>query len=192
MRVNTSKIDRAPFLICIPGHVECAPGGSDEATPVDLPLDSSTEFISRVLADTEDTWSELFRGNGLTYRVPTLVLFSGMVESACGFQSAAVGPFYCPGDGKVYPDLSFFEELARLGGRGDFAQAYVLGHEVGHHVQNQLGYFEPAEQLKRRNPTRSNAVSVRLEPQADCLAGVWAHHTDFGKSWNRATLKRVC
>jgi len=143
-----------------------------------LPADEATEFISRVLANTEDTWHELFRAGSLTYQQPTLVLFSGMVESACGFQSAAVGPFYCPGDRKIYLDLTFFDELARLGGRGDFAQAYVLAHEVGHHVQNQLGYFDLAEPLKRRSPAQANAISVRLELQADCLAGVWAHHGD--------------
>lgn len=144
----------------------------------DLPADEGTEFISRVLANTEDTWTELFGAGGLTYQQPSLVLFSGMVESACGYQSAAVGPFYCPGDRKIYLDLTFFDELAQLGGRGDFAQAYVLAHEVGHHVQNQLRYFELAEQLKRRNPSQSNAISVRFELQADCLAGVWAHHGD--------------
>jgi len=151
-------------------------GYSDRQPDRNAPADAGTEFISKVLADTEDTWTELFRSGGLDYQQPKLVLFSGMVESACGYQSAAVGPFYCPGDQKVYLDLAFFDELSRLGGRGDFAQAYVLAHEVGHHVQNQLGYFELAERLKRRSPSQANAVSVRLELQADCLAGVWAHH----------------
>lgn len=138
--------------------------------------DSASEFVSKVLADTEDTWAELFRLHGGNYQVPTLVLFDRRVESACGFGSAAVGPFYCPGDDSIYLDLSFFAELERLGGTGDFAQAYVLAHEVGHHVQNQLGIFDLADRIKTQLPGRENEVSMRLELQADCLAGVWAHH----------------
>ncbi len=136
------------------------------------------DFSSVVLADTEDTWNELFRQMGRTYREPALVLYSGAVQSACGFAQSAVGPFYCPGDQKVYLDLSFFEDLhARVGAPGDFAQAYVIAHEVGHHVQNLLGIMDQADALRRgMGGEEANEVSVRLELQADFLAGVWAHH----------------
>lgn len=136
------------------------------------------EFASVVLADTEDAWRVLFEGMGETYREPTLVLYSGAVQSACGFAQAAVGPFYCPGDEKVYLDLSFFEDLQRRhGAPGDFAQAYVIAHEVGHHVQRLLGIMDQANDLRARVDEReSNEISVRLELQADFLAGVWAHH----------------
>lgn len=128
-------------------------------------------FAKVVLAETEDVWRRIFAERGATYVEPTLVLFSGGVSSACGMASAAVGPFYCPSDRNVYLDLSFFTQLEReLGAPGDFAQAYVVAHEVGHHVQNLLGIME------RLGPERSNDASVRLELQADFLAGVWAHH----------------
>ncbi len=136
------------------------------------------DFSSVVLADTEDTWKTLFARMGQTYQEPGLVLYSGAVESACGFAQSAVGPFYCPGDLKVYLDLSFFEELhARLGAPGDFAQAYVIAHEVGHHVQNQLGIMDQVDELRGQvDRDQANELSVRLELQADFLAGVWAHH----------------
>ena len=135
------------------------------------------EFVSVVLADTEDTWQEIFRQQGATYRDPTLVLFSGRVNSACGMASAAVGPFYCPGDQKLYIDLSFFHDLkVRHGAPGDFAQAYVIAHEVGHHVQTLLGISQQVQQLGRgRSKAEVNALSVRQELQADCFAGVWGH-----------------
>jgi hypothetical protein len=138
------------------------------------------EFVSVVLADTEDTWQTLFRGMGKTYEEPKLVLFSGAVESACGMASAAVGPFYCPMDQKVYIDLRFYNDLKnRFGAPGDFAQAYVIAHEVGHHVQNLLGIAEKVQSLRSRsNETEANKLSVMMELQADCLAGVWAHHAD--------------
>jgi len=137
-------------------------------TPAD---DTTKEFVSTVLAYTEDTWSDIFRRNGQTYQEPKLVLFTGAVDSACGFAQAAMGPFYCPSDEKVYLDMSFFQELRdRFQAPGDFAQAYVVAHEVGHHVQNLLGITRQVE----RN--RSNQMSVRLELQADCLSGVWANH----------------
>ena len=138
------------------------------------------EFVSVVLADTEDTWQALFRGMGQTYQEPKLVLFSGSVESACGLASAAVGPFYCPMDQKVYIDLSFYSDLKqRFGAPGDFAQAYVIAHEVGHHVQNLLGIAEKVNSLRSRaSESDSNRLSVMMELQADCLAGVWAHHAD--------------
>jgi len=141
------------------------------------PSDQLGQFSAAVLGSTEDVWGEVFSEGGHSYRRPTLVLFSGAVESACGFTSAAVGPFYCPLDGKVYIDLSFFDELdRRFGAPGDFAQAYVLAHEVGHHVQNLLGISDKVRAAQQRaDEDAANALSVRLELQADCLAGVWAN-----------------
>ena len=135
-------------------------------------------FVRVVLADTEDVWKELFAAEGIEYREPTLVLFTGQVPSACGFASAATGPFYCPLDRKVYLDLSFFDQMKRrFNAPGDFAQAYVVAHEVGHHVQNLLGISERVQAQRRRLPeVEYNKLSVRLELQADYLAGVWAHH----------------
>jgi predicted metalloprotease len=132
-----------------------------------------------VLADTEDTWSDQFRRLGRTYVPPRLVLFDGVVASACGRAQAAMGPFYCPADRKVYIDLAFYRQLRdQLGAPGDFAQAYVIAHEVGHHVQNVLGIEGQVRQAMQRVPQRqANQLSVRLELQADCLAGVWAHQT---------------
>ena len=144
------------------------------------PSDTLGRFASVVLASTEDVWKDVFARSGHTYRNPKLVLFSDAVESACGFTSSAVGPFYCPPDSKVYLDLSFFNELSnRFGAPGDFAQAYVIAHEVGHHVQNLLGVSEQVSRLQQRGSERqSNALSVRLELQADCLAGVWGHYAN--------------
>lgn len=137
------------------------------------------DFISVVLADTEDTWEKEFREVGRRYTPPKLVLFDGVVASACGQASGAMGPFYCPRDQKVYIDLNFYRQLRQqLGAPGDFAQAYVIAHEVGHHVQNQLGIEQKVTQMKQRLPAaQANQLSVRLELQADCLAGVWAHAT---------------
>jgi len=144
-----------------------APGARDE----------TKEFIARVLGDTEDTWSTIFKEMGHEYRPPKLVLFRGAVDSACGLASSAVGPFYCASDGRVYLDRSFLEDLSkRFGAPGEFARAYVIAHEVGHHVQNQLGIMEKVAQ--RRGGTseaRSHALSVLVELQADCFAGVWGH-----------------
>jgi predicted metalloprotease len=140
--------------------------------------DRLAEFVSVVLGDTEDTWHELFRRVGKTYREPTLVLFSGAVESACGFAQAAVGPFYCPQDQKVYIDLSFYQDLKnRHQAPGDFAQAYVIAHEIGHHVQTLLGISNKIHALRNRlGELESNKLSVMQELQADCFAGIWAHH----------------
>ncbi len=140
--------------------------------------DQLADFVSVVLADTEDTWENLFRQAGAVYEKPRLVLFTGEVRSACGFAQAATGPFYCPADRKVYIDLSFYHELkAKLNAPGDFAQAYVIAHEIGHHVQNLLGISKKME-ARRTNisPADYNKSSVRLELQADCFAGVWANH----------------
>jgi predicted metalloprotease len=135
------------------------------------------DFVSVVLADTEDTWRQIFLQNGRSYSEPTLVLFSGRVNSACGMASAAVGPFYCPGDQKLYIDLSFFNDLkVRHGAPGDFAQAYVVAHEVGHHVQTLLGISSQVQEAGRgRSKAEVNALSVRQELQADCFAGLWGH-----------------
>jgi predicted metalloprotease len=136
------------------------------------------KFVSVVLADTEDVWDELFREQGRTYHHPKLVLFRHTVPSACGQASASSGPFYCPADDKVYIDLSFYQEMKeRFRAPGDFAQAYVIAHEVGHHVQNQLGINDKVQSLRGRvSETEYNQLSVRLELQADFFAGVWAHH----------------
>ena len=136
------------------------------------------EFMSVVLADTEDVWGGLFQDSGQRYAPPTLVLFSGAVESACGFAEAAVGPFYCPADRRLYLDMDFFNDLAqRHDAPGDFAQAYVLSHEVGHHVQTLLGISEQVHAARQRaSQAAGNALQVRMELQADCFAGVWAHH----------------
>ena len=137
------------------------------------------KFVGVVLADTEDVWGELFQQEfGQRYPEPKLVLFTGHVQSACGSASSAVGPFYCPGDQNVYLDLSFFDELrSRFGAPGDFAAAYVIAHEVGHHIQNQLGLTDRVHGARRsQSETEANRMSVRLELQADYLAGVWAHH----------------
>lgn len=139
--------------------------------------DEAADFVSVILADTEDTWMTLFRAEGQNYRPPKLVLYSEMVRSACGMNSAASGPFYCPGDYKVYLDLSFLRELQRYGAHGDFAVAYVIGHEIGHHVQNLVGTSQRIRQLQKRSSKKEgNALSVLVELQADCYAGVWAHH----------------
>lgn len=150
---------------------------SAQLSPAD---DESSRFVSVVLADTEDTWRALFQQRGGAYQEPKLVLFSGAVQSACGYAQAAVGPFYCPADQKVYIDLGFFQELkSRFQAPGDFAQAYVIAHEIGHHVQNLLGISDKVESLRSRtDAAQANALSVRLELQADCFAGIWAFHAN--------------
>ena len=139
--------------------------------------DDMRNFVAVVLAETEDVWNETFQKAGRTYEEPKLVLFSGAVESACGMADAAVGPFYCPADHKVYLDLVFFEDLhSRFGASGDFAQAYVIAHEIGHHVQTQLGIIQKVNAMQARaSKTDRNKLNVMLELQADCLAGMWAH-----------------
>ncbi len=142
------------------------------------PPDEMQVFVSKVLGSTEDVWQSAFRAMGRDYAEPKLVLFSGATRSACGMGQAAMGPFYCPSDQKVYIDLSFFRDLrARFRAPGDFAQAYVIAHEVGHHVQNQLGIMDKLQQMQGRvSKGEFNRASVRVELQADCFAGVWAHH----------------
>lgn len=140
----------------------------------------AAQFVSVVLADTEDVWNKIFLERGATYREPKLILFSGGTRSGCGFASSAVGPFYCPADQSLYIDLDFFAQLcSKLNAPGDFAQAYVIAHEVGHHVQNLLGTMDKVQSARASmNEREYNQLSVRLELQADFLAGVWAHHAD--------------
>jgi len=160
--------------------------GSQQSTQSTGPYQPSAEeaeqaeFVSVVLADTEDVWNQVFKERGQTYREPDLVLFSGTVESACGYAQAAMGPFYCPGDRKVYIDLSFYRDLqVKMNSPGDFARAYVVAHEIGHHVQNLLGISDQVQQLHRKLSKKEyNKVSVRLELQADCFAGVWTNRAD--------------
>jgi predicted metalloprotease len=155
-----------------------APGPGAPGSPGKAGADPQAEFASVILADTEDTWERIFADSGRRYEPPRLVLFRQATPSACGMGQSAMGPFYCPEDRQVYIDLGFFRELnQRFGAPGDFAQAYVIAHEVGHHVQNLLGIAEEVHGMRRRsNPQQANALSVLMELQADCLAGVWAHH----------------
>ena len=149
-----------------------------DGQPVDPAQEELRQFVGVVLADTEDIWGDVFTRQGGTYQKPWVVLFSDQVESACGYATAAAGPFYCPPDQKVYVDLAFFADLeSRFGAPGDFAIAYVVAHEVGHHVQNQLGLTEKVHRMQGRvSEEEYNRMSVRLELQADFLAGVWAHY----------------
>jgi hypothetical protein len=171
------KINPLTLLEGVNANVD-SPGVSGSATPGTPAEEKMKDFVSAVLGETEDVWRDVFSRSGRTYRYPKLVLFSGMVQSACGTAETASGPFYCPGDEKVYLDMSFFNELSqKLGAPGDFAQAYVIAHEIGHHVQKQLGINQKVEELQSRaSKTRANELSVRLELQADFLAGVWAHY----------------
>ena len=157
---------------------ESQPSRPAATQPADPQTQERKDFVSVVLADTEDVWHEIFQQHGKSYLEPKLVLFDGEVSSACGFAGAASGPFYCPGDQNLYLDLTFFDQLAReLNAPGDFAQAYVIGHEVGHHVQNQLGVLNEVSRRKRSlSEAEANALQVRVELQADYYAGVWAHN----------------
>jgi predicted metalloprotease len=165
-------------------------GTGGQAGPIETgvpgaPADELGQFASTILASTEDVWNPIFAAEGQSYSPPTLVLFSEAVASACGTASSAVGPFYCPPDQKVYLDLSFFQMLAqRFEAPGDFAAAYVIAHEVGHHVQNLLGIADQVTRAQQQaGQEEANALSVRMELQADCLAGVWGHHANQTKSW---------
>ncbi len=154
------------------------PSNESARTPGSAAQDQMADFVSVVLADTEDTWRDIFRQSSKTYVEPTLVLYSDAVESACGFARSAMGPFYCPRDQKVYIDLSFYQDLkTQYQAPGDFAQAYVVAHEVGHHVQNLLGIADQVRTLQSQvGRVEANQLSVKLELQADCFAGVWANH----------------
>jgi len=155
-------------------------GDGTEQVSTTAEEDQMAQFVSVVLKDTETVWGKIFASSNTTYREPTLILFRGQVESACGFASAASGPFYCPSDENVYIDLSFCEQLkTRFGAYGDFAVAYVIAHEIGHHVQNQLGILRQVEDKRSGlSQKKSNQLTVRLELQADFLAGMWAHYAE--------------
>jgi hypothetical protein len=158
---------------------------AQQPAPAPPAEDKAAAFVSTVLRDTEVVWGRQFQASGAGYQEPRLVLFRGATRSACGLGQSAMGPFYCPGDAKVYLDLGFFDTLARrMGAPGDFAQAYVVAHEVGHHVQNLMGITQKVDAMRGRvSEAQMNALSVRVELQADCLAGVWAHHSQQGKGW---------
>ena len=158
------------------GPVMQAP--APQTAPGSAPADPMGRFVARVMGSTEDTWQALFAQQGAQYREPRLVLYQGGTRTACGYGSATAGPFYCPPDSTVYLDTSFFDQLAaRFRAPGDFAQAYVIAHEVGHHVQNMMGVMDRMQHLRPQlSPAQNNALSVRVELQADCFAGVWAHH----------------
>lgn len=158
--------------------------GTTTSAPQAIPAgDEKAQFVARVLGETEDTWRQVFKEqtNG-SYEDPGLVLFTGATPTACGTGQSAMGPFYCPADRKVYIDLSFFSELSsKLGAPGDFAQAYVIAHEVGHHVQTLTGASQKVQAARQSNPAQANQLSVRLELQADCYAGIWAHHAQAAR-----------
>ena len=161
----------------VPGQTQVQPSQPGGQTA--QPSDEMGQFVATVLAETEDVWSGIFQAEGQTYKKPTLVMFSDQVRSTCGFASAASGPFYCPSDQKVYIDLSFYDQLDRqFGAAGDFAQAYVLAHEVGHHVQNLIGVLPRFNQMRQTmSQAEQNQMSIRVELQADCFAGIWGHYT---------------
>jgi hypothetical protein len=159
---------------------QVAPQGDTREAPKGAPADEMGQFVSKVLGSAEDVWGKIFQQSNAQYRPPTLVLFDGQVRSACGMGQSAVGPFYCSGDEKLYIDLAFFRDLqARFGAPGDFAQAYVIAHEVGHHVQKLTGTLQKLEATRGRvSKAENNLTSVRMELQADCYAGVWGYHAD--------------
>jgi hypothetical protein len=175
--------DPVTLLSTIIGESGGSLDGLTPSGPLSAADNESADFVSVVLADTEDTWLVIFKERGIVYTQPKLVLFSGGVDSACGFARSAMGPFYCPADQKVYIDLDFYRELKdQLGAPGDFAQAYVIAHEVGHHVQNLMGTSDRIQGLQSRSDeVTANRYSVMLELQADCYAGVWANHADTSR-----------
>ena len=157
---------------------QVAPQGESRAAPKGAPADAGGQFVAKVLGSAEDVWSRIFQQSKSQYRAPTLVLYEGQVRSACGMGQSATGPFYCPADEKLYIDLAFFRDLqTRFGAPGDFAQAYVIAHEVGHHVQQLTGKFQKMQDARASGSrAQANQTSVRMELQADCYAGVWGHH----------------
>lgn len=170
-----------PLTLLSGGDIDLGGGSSSQQQAQRAPQnDEMTAFVRTVLAETEDTWNQIFQQRGGQYEEPKLVLFSGRIDSACGTASSATGPFYCPGDRKVYLDTAFFNQLSRqFGASGDFAEAYVIAHEVGHHVQNLIGVLPKFNQMRRAmSETDANRMSVRVELQADCFAGVWGKYTD--------------
>lgn len=180
--MGKSPMEMLALLSMIQGEPP-AVGTQAPRTPAD---DEAAAFVASILGETEDVWGEIFRAGGATYQPPRLVLFTGQVASACGGASAAVGPFYCPGDQSVYIDLSFFQQMeARLGGGGDFAEAYVIAHEVGHHVQAITGVLAKVNAARAQggNLEGDGGLLVRQELQADCYSGVWAHHAQRRHGW---------
>jgi uncharacterized protein len=159
-------------------------GGTHSSAPPSAGEDLAFDFASVILASTEEVWAEVFSEAGLRYVPPTMVVYSGRTSSACGLGGSAMGPFYCPPDRTIYLDLTFFDDLARMGGPGDFAAAYVIGHEVGHHVQHLLGTSDQVRTAQARaSQSEANALSVGLELQADCYAGVWANRAERDRRW---------
>jgi predicted metalloprotease len=176
-------IDPTPLLEGMQSGGQASSSG-ERPTAEDLKNDPLADLVSVVVADTEDVWTEIFAAQGQRYEAPTLVMFTGVTSSACGTGQAAMGPFYCSADKNAYIDLSFYDQmLTRFKAPGDFAQAYVIAHEIGHHVQNLLGISGKVQSMKRQLSTaEGNALSVRLELQADCFAGVWANRADRARS----------
>ena len=176
-------VDPTPLLQGVQSGQSASTSGTQPSAE-DLKNDPLADMVSVVIADTEDVWRELFARQGRRYEEPVLVMFTGTTGSACGLGQAAMGPFYCPADKKAYIDLSFYDQMrTRFQAPGDFAQAYVIAHEVGHHVQNLLGISGKIHSMKQRlSAAEGNALSVRLELQADCLAGVWSHHADKARN----------
>ena len=160
------------------GNNQQATTDTQYSAPIPGKDDEAAQFVSVILAETEDTWSRVFAGLDIAYQPPKLVLYTGQVQSACGIGSAQSGPFYCPGDYQIYLDLSFLQDLRRMGAPGDFAFAYVIAHEVGHHVQNLVGVAQDVRsQQANASQAQANLLSVKMELQADCLAGIWINHT---------------
>lgn len=176
-------VDPAPLLQGMQSGQSASTSGT-RPTAEDLANDPLADMVSVVIADTEDVWSEIFAERGRRYQEPTLVMFTDATRSACGLGQAAMGPFYCPADQKAYIDLGFYDQMrTRFRAPGDFAQAYVIAHEIGHHVQNLLGISGEVHSMKQRlGQAEANALSVRLELQADCLAGVWANRADRARN----------
>jgi len=176
-------VDPTPLLQGVQTGQSASTSGTRPSAE-ELENDPLADMVSVVIADTEDVWRELFSKQGRQYQEPVLVMFTGATRSACGLGQAAMGPFYCPADKKAYIDLSFYDQMrTRYRAPGDFAQAYVIAHEIGHHVQNLLGISGKVQSMKQRvSQAEGNALSVRLELQADCLAGVWAHHADKARN----------
>ena len=176
-------VDPTPLLQGMQGGGGASTSGS-QPTAEDLKNDPLADMVAVVVADTEDVWTEIFAAQGRRYQAPTLVMFTGATRSACGMGQSAMGPFYCPADQKAYIDLSFYDQMrTRFKAPGDFAQAYVVAHEIGHHVQNLLGISGQVHQMKQKlNQAEANALSVRLGLQADCLAGVWALRADKARN----------
>lgn len=169
--------DIGPLIKIIGGKIMGGSQTQQQTIPQTAEDNTAADFVSVILADTEDVWGPIFKQNGGQYQPPKLVLFNGQVQSACGVNSAQAGPFYCPGDHQAYLDLGFLNELQRLGAKGDFAVAYVIAHEIGHHVQNLTGTMDKVRHVQMQsNKTQGNSYQVMAELQADCYAGVWAHH----------------